>query len=104
MPKVVSFQIVQGYANQAGTKWSPDVVALCEDGSLWSIGLYEFHHNKDDGKWRKMTGPKNVQEECEYCVDPHGQTLDSLKDLPAQDSGETTAEYEANHPTHFWSK
>lgn len=52
--KVVSFQIVQGVPSHGyNSGWTPDVIALCEDGSLWSIGLKEFQ----DGElgWKRMT-------------------------------------------------
>lgn len=49
--KIVSFQIAQGYSGQRS--WTPDVVALCEDGSLWTISLSEFQRGW--GSWKKMT-------------------------------------------------
>ena len=53
--KVVSFQIVQGYArSESSGGYSPDVIALCADGSLWWIGLSDFQDNNDT-KWKRMT-------------------------------------------------
>lgn len=51
--KVVSFQIVQGYIS-GDRRWTPDVIALCEDGSLWCIGLDEFQSG-NGASWKRMT-------------------------------------------------
>jgi len=61
MGEVVSFQIVQGYSNHGGVSpsgtggggWSPDVVALCKDGSLWTIGLRQAY--EDNPIWIRIT-------------------------------------------------
>ena len=55
--KVVSFQIVQAQATASQSSWSPDVIALCEDGSLWLMGLAEFQQKSryGTGDWKRMT-------------------------------------------------
>jgi hypothetical protein len=52
--KVVSFQIVQGFASASSKYWTPDVVALCEDGSMWYTNLTQFQHGYG-GSWTRMT-------------------------------------------------
>lgn len=56
MKKVINFQIVQGHSSRGVTSWYPDVVALCEDGSLWIISIAEFQDGKGDNKdWKRLT-------------------------------------------------
>jgi len=62
--KIVSFQIVQGYSSSMGSNWSPDVIALCEDGSLWCIGLKDFQKGYGQN-WKRMT-PELSQEPVRY--------------------------------------
>lgn len=63
--KIVSFQIVQGYDGHSyrvesdlhvrtgsTSGYRPDVIALCEDGTLWIIGLSAFH--KGETSWTLM--------------------------------------------------
>lgn len=50
--KVISFQIVQGYTG-SNRSWTPDVIALCEDGSLWITSLSEYKYGL--GNWKRMT-------------------------------------------------
>lgn len=53
MRKIVSFQIVQGYNYGDRSAWSPDIVALCEDGHMYTISLQSFY---DGGaEWKRMT-------------------------------------------------
>lgn len=71
MKRIISFQIVQGYAAHVALSpsrslqsksYSPDVVALDEDGVLWVIGLSEF--NDYGAKWKRLTpAPTNPGEE-----------------------------------------
>ena len=51
--KVVSFQVVQGYASAKETCWSPDIIALCEDGSLWALPL--SHYQSGYLNWTRIT-------------------------------------------------
>lgn len=57
MTKVVSFQVVQGYTGD--NSWTPDVVALCEDGSLWTISLSGFQDGTDKD-WKRITPEPNA--------------------------------------------
>jgi hypothetical protein len=53
--KVISFQIVQGYSG-SGRAWTPDVVVLCEDGSMWCMGLQDFQRGYGSYEgWKRMT-------------------------------------------------
>ena len=58
--KILSFQIAQGYTGQHRS-WTPDIVALCEDGSLWIMCLKEFQNCY--GSWKKMTPDIKTQEQ-----------------------------------------
>jgi hypothetical protein len=62
--KVVSFQIAQ-----AADRWTPDVVALCEDGSLWTIGLADFEADSKT-EWRRLT-PEIHQVHMNTFMRPH---------------------------------
>lgn len=53
--KVISFQVVQGWAGK-DRNWTPDVIALCEDGSMWCIGLKDFQSEYGTHVgWKRMT-------------------------------------------------
>lgn len=54
MKKVVSFQIVQGFGSSVGQNWTPDVIVLCEDGSLWLTSLTNFRR-KGCTDWIRLT-------------------------------------------------
>ena len=63
MGKIVSFQIVQGYAGNVSTSfgqyastssYTPDVVALDELGALWMISLSDFYKGVN-ANWKRMT-------------------------------------------------
>jgi hypothetical protein len=59
--KIVSFQIVQGFGwgtQNTARSWTPDVIALCADGSLWCLDLDEFQKGGSPN-WMRMT-PETV--------------------------------------------
>lgn len=71
--KIISFQIVQGHAGSFHSiGYTPDVVALCEDGSLWVIGISDFL--KSYGCWK--------------CLAPAPETINgNIKPTPTPTSG-----------------
>jgi hypothetical protein len=70
--KIISFQIVQGYLGDSQRDgWSPEVIALCEDGSLWMKPLSDRYSHKG---WTRITEPFDparsttlVDGKTEYC-------------------------------------
>lgn len=58
--KIISFQIAQAAASARGSTWSPDIIALCEDGSLWAMPLSgytsNYYHN-----WVRLTPEQKAE-------------------------------------------
>lgn len=69
--KIISFQISPGFKGHNKT-YSPEVIALCKDGSLWTIDLYDFHNNYS----------------CWKCLAPAPETINgNIKPTPTPTSG-----------------
>ena len=74
IPKVVSFQIVQGYPtslanNRYADGYTPDVVVLCEDGSMWAMGMSNFMKGYSPN-WKRMTRcTHNIYKSDKICGD-----------------------------------
>lgn len=57
--KVISFQIVQAAASARGATWNPDIIALCEDGSLWCMPLTKYEHTING--WTRLTPEQKTE-------------------------------------------